>query len=151
MYPSPNLSLLQILYSDSTFYNELLANEIVSNIVNELWIFKYYFTYNIFTTSTAYNNLLGSLLLDDNLKNYLSSSTNKISYYLSINTNDFDHSHLSLGEIDIIRLKKIQRMDFLNPFYFLNKSNLISYKFSNHIFSFDFGQNPQLIRFFSKL
>jgi len=135
MYPSPDFSLLQILYSDSLFYKELLATETVSSIVNGLWIFKNYYTYNFLITSTAFKNLKGDLIFRESLNNGLNRKLNNSS---GLKSYDDLSTYNNKEENEVFKFLKMQEMDFKEPFSFINKTNTFDYKFTNHIFSFAF-------------
>lgn len=153
MYPSTNNSLLQILYSDPTFYKEMLANDFVLDIVNELWVYKYYYTYNIFLTSTSFKNLRGNLIFSDPQTNndFFSFRSNKIhdSFNLSSNSNlNYSLNNLNQEESDAMKLKKMRLLDLCNPFYFIEITNNYDYRLTNHIFSFNFWANSPAYKVF---
>lgn len=137
MYPSPSLSMLQILYSNTHFYKDLLTADIVSNIVNELWIFKHYYTFNFLSTSTAFKNLKGDLIIRNSVNNdfFLSSKKTASSGLKSVDELSIISNK---EEFQVMKFMKMREMDFTKPFSYITKTTSFDYKMTNHIFSFAF-------------
>jgi hypothetical protein len=63
-YPS-NRSMLQILFSNRNFYQPLLKDPIIVEIVSDLWECDYNYTKNFLLTSSSFLNLKGKLIIAD--------------------------------------------------------------------------------------
>ena len=63
-YPS-NRSMLQILFSNRSFYQPLLKDPIIVEIVSDLWECDYNYTKNFLITSSSFLNLKGKLIVAD--------------------------------------------------------------------------------------
>ena len=166
-YPS-SLTLLQILYKNRSFYAPLLQSDVITDLVTDLWHCDYYNTYNIFNTSSAFQNLKGNLIINENINNSLQqpgqpASPNTYSPSLkpqsSLNTNSNKVNPLSpelvsaaqinpaLIDENALKLTALQNIDLHhNTFNFIRKSNFFDYKFTNHIFSFFFWQKSPAYR-----
>ena len=163
-YPS-HLTLLQILYRNRSFYAPLLQNELISDLVGDLWYCDYYSTTNIFNTSSAFQNLKGTLIILENINttNITAQPTNSpLGYSPSLKPSNslsankvtpmspelMSAAQLNPALIDenALKLTALQQIDLRNPFHFIRRSNFFDYKFTNHIFSFFFWQKSPAYR-----
>ena len=149
MYPSPHFSLLQILNTNNSFYSRLLASDIVLEIVSDLWISQYYYTYNFMNTSSAYQNLKGKFIIHENINSsgVIQSSLTPMRNQTIAATKPLDSSSAdNFKEVtntpfldqNALKLTQLQSIDLKNPFHFIRKSNFYDYRMTNHIFSYFF-------------
>lgn len=154
MYPSPQMSLLQILNTNNKFYTRLLASDIVLEIVSDLWIFQYYYTYNFLNTSSAFQNLKGSLIIYENINSSIVGGQSSISTGRNLpltpgkidlpssldNFKEMKDPNQNVGFLDqnALKLTQLQSIDLKNPFHFIRKSNFSDYRMTNHIFTYFF-------------
>ena len=150
MYPSPQMSLIQILNTNNKFYSKLLASDIVLEIVSDLWIFQYYYTYNFLNTSSAFQNLKGDMIIHENINSSIvggqssisarSPSPGKGEISSMENFKEFRDQNQNVGFLDqnALKLTQLQSIDLKNPFHFIRKSNFYDYRMTNHIFTYFF-------------
>lgn len=164
-YPS-SLTLLQILYRNRSFYAPLLQSDLINELVSDLWYCDYYNTYNVFNTSSAFQNLKGNLIILENINTIsLNQQSSPLTYSpslkgaSSLNTMSnnkvnpmspelMSAAHLNPALIDenSLKLNALQQIDLRNPFHFIRKSTFFDYKFTNHIFSYFFWQKSPAYR-----
>ena len=154
-YPS-SLSLLSILYSEKQYFLPVLQNDILFNIVNDLWHSECYWTFNFMNSSSAAKNSItyyGSRDLHINPleeRFYMNKMIEKDAY--EVDTDDEDAE--TKDDIDNTPMHKLlfhknikgefvttmpKEIEFKNPFFFYQKIKFgRDIRYTNHIFSYYF-------------
>ena len=162
-YPS-QVSLLKILYEDRNYFVPILQNEILFNIVTDLWYCEYYWTPNFMNSSSALKNLISHYGSKDLHINPLEERffMNKMidNNVFETDTNeeedegkdDIDSTPMNYllfhrnikGEYTTCTQKEI---DLHNPFFFYQKTKFSrEIRYTNHIFSYYFFEKSPLFK-----
>lgn len=163
-YPS-QVSLLKILYEDRDYFTPILQNDILFDIVTDLWYCEYYWTPNFMNSSSALKNLISHYGSKDLHLNPLEERffMNKMIENDAFETDtneeqvldakeDLENTPMSYllfhrnikGEFVTCAQKEIDMQD---PFFFYQKTRFSrDIRYTNHIFSYYFFEKSPLFK-----
>ncbi len=173
-YPSGK-SLLLILYGDRDFYTPLLASNLVTEIVNDLWSCDYKYSLNFAVAATSFKNLRSPIYYRDNINANLPSissfhktDSNRTNDTPPQSSTGVSHSSaaqavnkplisnnninpLALYQENSLEMEAYQKglliqINKSKPFQFVLKTNFYDYRMFNHIFSYFFWQKSPVYK-----
>lgn len=161
-YPS-QVSLLKILYEDRNYFMPILQNEILFNIVTDLWYCEYYWTVNFMNSSSALKNLIehyGSKDLHINPleeRFYMNKMLENSAFEASKESRNDDPQDIDSTPMNYLLFHKnikgeyvtcpINEISMKNPFFFYQNTKFSrDVRYTNHIFSYYFFEKSPLFK-----
>ena len=162
-YPSP-ISLLQILYADRNYFQPILQNDILFNIVNDLWCCEYYWTLNFLNSSSALKNLISHYGSKDSHLNpleerfFMNKMIENDAFETDINEEEIEgKDDIDSTPINYLLFHKNIKgeyvtscqkdIDLKKPFFFYQKTRFSrDIRYTNHIFSYNFFEKSPLFK-----
>lgn len=162
-YPS-QVSLLKILYEDRNYFQPILQNEILFNIVTDLWYCEYYWTINFMNSSSALKNLIEHYGSKDLHINALEERffMNKMLENDAFEANENEDKEEDSSDMDSLPISYLlfhknikgeyvtcppKEININDPFFFYQTSKFSrDIRYTNHIFSYYFFEKSPLFK-----